>query len=97
MVQKPQLDQSMDLAELEAVYSKMLATLQDDEKSWVARQEFLQERGYMLRPRFRPGWVPSWTIDKSVDMECAEDGIALPVSTYPSQRSRPFTCIRRFV
>jgi len=27
---------------------------------WVERQEALEQAGYMLRPRFRPGWKPSW-------------------------------------
>ncbi|KZV73562.1 hypothetical protein PENSPDRAFT_749974 [Peniophora sp. CONT] len=30
------------------------------EKRWIARQPWLLERGYQLRPRFRQGWVPSW-------------------------------------
>ena len=31
------------------------------ERWWVDRQEALEQAGYMLRPRFRPGWQPSWT------------------------------------
>jgi hypothetical protein len=27
---------------------------------WVERQEALERAGYMLRPRYRPGWKPSW-------------------------------------
>lgn len=30
------------------------------EKRWVDRQPWLLQRGYELRPRFRPGWAPSW-------------------------------------
>ncbi len=26
---------------------------------WVERQEALERAGYMLRPRYRPGWKPS--------------------------------------
>ncbi|KAJ7100959.1 hypothetical protein B0H15DRAFT_899862 [Mycena belliarum] len=33
-------------------------TLIDD--YWRKLQPFLEECGYMLRPRFRPGWTPSW-------------------------------------
>ena len=33
----------------------------EHEKWWVQRQEALEQAGYMLRPRFRPGWQPSWT------------------------------------
>ena len=28
-----------------------------DETVWRDKQKMLQERGYLLRPRFRPGWV----------------------------------------
>ncbi|KAJ7031518.1 kinase-like domain-containing protein [Mycena alexandri] len=31
------------------------------ERYWVDHQPFLFSRGYMLRPRYRPGWVASWT------------------------------------
>jgi hypothetical protein len=27
---------------------------------WVERQEALERAGYMLRPRYRPGWKPPW-------------------------------------
>ncbi|KAJ7159948.1 kinase-like domain-containing protein [Mycena crocata] len=30
------------------------------EQFWVDSQPFLLARGYQLRPRYRPGWVPSW-------------------------------------
>ena len=33
----------------------------ETEKWWVERQEALERAGYMLRPRYRPGWQPSWT------------------------------------
>jgi hypothetical protein len=32
-----------------------------NETWWVERQEALEQAGYMLRPRYRPGWKPSWT------------------------------------
>ncbi|KAJ7151731.1 hypothetical protein C8R46DRAFT_1357934 [Mycena filopes] len=31
--------------------------LLEHEQDWVRYQPFLEERGYMLRPRYRPGWV----------------------------------------
>ncbi|KAL1743433.1 hypothetical protein HDZ31DRAFT_40943 [Schizophyllum fasciatum] len=34
--------------------------LGEDEKWWAARQPWLLSRGYELRPRYRPGWTPSW-------------------------------------
>lgn len=27
---------------------------------WAERQQILENAGYMLRPRYRPGWSPSW-------------------------------------
>jgi hypothetical protein len=27
---------------------------------WAERQEALEAAGYMLRARYRPGWIPSW-------------------------------------
>ena len=48
------------------------------EIAWRDRQVFLQSRGYMLRPRLRPGWEPSWrTTGKSIFR--SEDSFALPV------------------
>src|SRR5437588_12960970 len=30
------------------------------EKQWANRQTILEEAGYMLRQRYRPGWQPTW-------------------------------------
>jgi endonuclease YncB( thermonuclease family) len=35
-----------------------------DEVYWRDLQPWLVESGYMLRPRYRPDWVPSWTNNK---------------------------------
>lgn len=32
------------------------------EEHWAARYEFLRQSGYLLRPRYRPGWVAPWTL-----------------------------------
>ena len=54
-------EEEVDLrTELENFSVKDLAKLYPYEKRWQARQPWLLERGYQLRPRFRPGWVPSW-------------------------------------
>ncbi|KAJ3475559.1 hypothetical protein NLI96_g11760 [Meripilus lineatus] len=37
--------------------------LDEFETFWMEHQKWLEEKGYMLRPRYRPGWVPSWDID----------------------------------
>src|SRR6266702_159974 len=46
---------------------------------WVERQEALEQAGYMLRPRYRIGWKPSWvTTDKHYSN--FEDGQSQSVS-----------------
>jgi hypothetical protein len=30
------------------------------EELWVSFQPFLLSKGYRLRPRYHPDWVPSW-------------------------------------
>ncbi|TBU31673.1 kinase-like domain-containing protein [Dichomitus squalens] len=51
--------------------------LDQDEVWWRDHQVWLQERGYMLRPRYRPDWVPSWSDGKGKYYEY-EDGQRLP-------------------
>ncbi|GAB1521602.1 kinase domain protein [Rhizoctonia solani] len=34
--------------------------LTSNEKLWVKHQPYLLDKGYQLRPRYRPGWVRSW-------------------------------------
>jgi hypothetical protein len=48
---------------------------------WVARQEALEHTGYMLRPRYRPGWKPSW-VGTDKDAFDSEDGQSHSVSAY---------------
>ncbi|KAH9935123.1 kinase-like protein [Epithele typhae] len=47
----------------------------DHEKQWVARQPALYERGYSLRPRYVPGWKPSWEGTNRHPLYC-EDSVA---------------------
>ena len=49
------------------------------EIKWRDRQTFLQSRGYMLRPRLRPGWTPSW-LETGTYWRRSEDSAELPVS-----------------
>ena len=49
------------------------------EVKWRDRQPFLESMGYMLRPRLRPGWTPSW-ISAGKHYEFFEDSVRLPVS-----------------
>ena len=59
---------------------------------WAARQETLEHAGYMLRPRYRPGWKPSWAgTDKN--LFDYEDGQVQAVSAHnfvPSARFHEF-------
>ncbi|KAF7323793.1 Protein kinase domain-containing protein [Mycena kentingensis (nom. inval.)] len=50
----------------------------DGEMFWVHLYPFLLERGYQLRPRYSPDWVPSWS-GIFGNMDRVEDGIYLTV------------------
>ncbi|EPT04685.1 hypothetical protein FOMPIDRAFT_1034786 [Fomitopsis schrenkii] len=49
--------------------------LRDHEFYWRERQAWLAEQGYMLRPRYRPDWKPSWHDSGQFFFDC-EDGHA---------------------
>jgi hypothetical protein len=51
------------------------------EIKWRDRQLFLESKGYMLRPRLRPGWTPFW-LSTGQDYFTCEDSARLPVSRY---------------
>ncbi|KAJ8481569.1 hypothetical protein ONZ51_g5906 [Trametes cubensis] len=57
------------------------AFLSAEEVYWRDRQELLESRGYMLRPRYRPDWIPSWRGKPRNAMFQAEDGYRLPFRT----------------
>lgn len=40
---------------------------------WVGLRKWLEEKGYMLRPRYREGWVASWMGTGKAFYTC-EDG-----------------------
>ena len=48
---------------------------------WAARQEALEVAGYMLRSRYRPGWIPSWRGTDKFFLD-VEDGQVLRVSAF---------------
>lgn len=60
--------------------------LNDDEIWWRDHQVWLQERGYMLRPRYRPDWVPSWHQDERKFYNVCEDGKFIMVSIWTLRR-----------
>ena len=71
----------MASSELDTTTVEGFEVLDSEERYWRDRQEFLESRGYMLRPRFRPGWVPSWRGKSKYAVFKAEDGYRLPVSS----------------
>ena len=48
---------------------------------WVEHQEALEAAGYMLRPRYRPGWIPSWRGTNKYYLNL-EDGRGVSVSAF---------------
>lgn len=54
---------------------RLVSTIRPQERWWVDHQPWLESRGYLLRPRFRPGWEPSWH-NPSVKFIDAEDRYA---------------------
>ncbi|TFY76061.1 hypothetical protein EWM64_g7950 [Hericium alpestre] len=49
--------------------------LERPEVQWRHVQPWLETQGYMLRPRFRPGWTPSWAKKKNAIPAFYEDSI----------------------
>lgn len=82
--------------------SQIDASISDDERfsqlapyelSWTRRQPFLQSRGYMLRPRYRPGWVPSWRITGARPIDCEDSNVHVcGVAHKPNQLSAHCIC-----
>ncbi|TBU31687.1 hypothetical protein BD311DRAFT_656397 [Dichomitus squalens] len=54
------LDDVLAFSDPLSVPQEALEKLTKPEEWWRDRQAWLAERGYMLRPRYRPGWTPSW-------------------------------------
>ncbi|KAH9920121.1 uncharacterized protein B0H18DRAFT_881238 [Fomitopsis serialis] len=50
--------------------------LRPHEHFWRDRQVWLEEHGYMLRPRYKPDWQPSW-LGTSKSLLSCEDGLAI--------------------
>jgi hypothetical protein len=64
--------------------------LYQSEYFWRHHQPWLAQRGYMLRPRYRPDWQPSWgtkLLEGWDPYEKFEDGLSTFVSLH---RSFPF-------
>ena len=81
---------------LESGSPRQPGDIHDLERWWVDRQVALEQAGYMLRSRYRPGWRPSWTGTKKFYLNC-EDGRGIGVSDkspfLPSFHSNDFSCV----
>lgn len=66
--------------------------LSDTEKEWRDRSEFLEARGYQLRPRFRKGWKPSWFGTDLNPYDC-EDSYVVIVSLIQTATNILSSCI----
>ncbi len=53
-------------------------TLDEFEGFWRDRYDWLGSIGYQLRPRYKPGWIPSWRGTDKLRFNC-EDGITVAV------------------
>ena len=63
--------------------SKILSgDIDERETWWVERQKALEQAGYILRPRYRPGRKPSW-VGTNKSYHCFEDGQKNGVSVDP--------------
>lgn len=63
-----------------SVDADSLYGLNSYEQKWVTYQPYLLEKGYSLRPRYHPGWVPSWTGTDEYPPDC-EDSWAMIVES----------------
>ncbi|KAG8730553.1 hypothetical protein FRC11_006426 [Ceratobasidium sp. 423] len=60
--------------------------LSEAERRWVSFQPYLLSKGYQLRPRYRPGWQPSWKTTNANPYDCEDSGNALPLRTLDATR-----------
>jgi hypothetical protein len=60
------------------------------EEMWVSFQPYLLSKGYQLRPRYQPDWIPSWSIDNSLRPSDCEDSIDAKVCPYKVPQLRFF-------
>ncbi|KAF5320432.1 hypothetical protein D9611_010813 [Ephemerocybe angulata] len=68
---------SLNMAEKKKkVYAEdHFAKLLNREIYWRDNYEWLLESGYRLRPRFSPGWIPSWKANPKLPFRSCEDSV----------------------
>lgn len=79
MARDTSVDSSAEVVQEDGIfpYDKLLF----GETWWRDHQQMLESHGYLLRPRLRPGWVPSWLNSKKIPI-LFEDGAVSLVSFY---------------
>ena len=70
---------SEDIEFYKSLTSKGHYKLDSGERKWRDRAAFLETQGYILRPRFRKNWEPSW-LGTSLHPDDCEDSFRLIVS-----------------
>ncbi|KAG8721096.1 hypothetical protein FRC09_008498 [Ceratobasidium sp. 395] len=60
--------------------------LSEAENRWVSFQPYLLSKGYQLRPRYRPGWAPSWKATGADPFNCEDSTNSLPVRVLDATR-----------
>ncbi|KAG8722566.1 hypothetical protein FRC12_017856 [Ceratobasidium sp. 428] len=56
------------------------------EERWVTFQPYLLSKGYRLRARYQPDWVPSWTIAGGRPDNCEDSRDSMPVRVLDAVR-----------
>ena len=54
--------------------------LSNNEIFWRDHYDWLLESGYLLRPRYKPGWEPSWKGKKGISLKYEDGWRALVLS-----------------
>ena len=57
--------------------------LSENELWWTRHFQWFKDRGYLLRPRYTPDWVPSWRGTNKWRYSC-EDSVTPLVSNFPT-------------
>ncbi|QRV87122.1 kinase domain protein [Ceratobasidium sp. AG-Ba] len=56
------------------------------EQRWVSFQPYLHSKGYRLRPRYQPDWIPSWTTTSADPYDCEDSSNSLPLRRLDATR-----------
>ncbi|CAE6461030.1 unnamed protein product [Rhizoctonia solani] len=58
------------------------------EERWVTFQPYLLSKGYRLRPRYQPDWVPSWKKNGMRPSQCEDSVDSMPIRVLDAVRTR---------